>query len=290
MLKEIILKSPVINFCPTIQISFAHFLLSLPLASLKSKYITMLKTETKLYMLLFARTLHTLSSHLWHNNVPLVVCVSYGFIGSIRLQISEHCIIESHPDNLLEDLRLDKPFPGLKQFMDTIKFSEMDHKQFSHTPYLVLLYKALEIWNTKYEAKLPSNYKEKEMFKNIIKNGTSQFALILYQLPINNIPSFTDLGCGIVSNEETNSGDEENVAEAVKAVNTALNKTHVPTQVQKILHDEQCTQLKEKNPFWVIARAVKEFVEKEGEGALPLRGSLPDMTSDSQRYIALQNV
>lgn len=120
---------------------------------------------------IFHRSLHSLSSNLWQNNVPLVVSVSYGFIGSIRLQVSELCIIESHPDNLLEDLRLDKPFPGLKEFMDTIKLPEMNHKQFSHTPYLVLLYKALEIWNDRHGPNPPSNYKEKEILRNIIKNG-----------------------------------------------------------------------------------------------------------------------
>lgn len=120
---------------------------------------------------LLFRSLHSLSSHLWNNNVPLIVCTSYGFIGCIRLQVSEHCIIESHPDNLLEDLRLDKPFHGLKEYMDTISLNGMDHKQFSHTPYLVLLYKALDIWRNKYHSTLPSNYKEKETLKDIIKNG-----------------------------------------------------------------------------------------------------------------------
>lgn len=100
----------------------------------------------------------------------------------------------------------------------------------------------------------------------------------------------TELGNNIVQDEDSNTGGEENVGEAVKAVNTALNQTQIPSSVQKILNDEQCIHLKEKNPFWIIARGVKEFVEKEGNGALPLRGSLPDMTSDSQRYIALQNV
>ena len=100
-----------------------------------------------------------------------------------------------------------------------------------------------------------------------------------------------DLICAAPKEGElSNVGDEENVGEAVKAVNTALNRTHIPEKVQKILNDDQCTHLKEKNPFWIIARAVKEFVNKEGNGALPLRGSLPDMTSDSQRYIALQTV
>ena len=79
---------------------------------------------------------------------------------------------------MLEDLRLDKPFPGLKEFMDTIQLSEMDHKQFSHTPYLLLLYKALEIWSAKYGKDFPTNYKEKESLKNIIKNGkTSRIIL-----------------------------------------------------------------------------------------------------------------
>ena len=113
----------------------------------------------------------SLSSFLWQNNVPLVVCVSYGFIGSIRLQVSEHSVVESHPDNLLEDLRLDKPFPGLVEYMQGIQLAEMDHKQFSHTPYLVFLYKALEIWSSQNEGKFPSTYKEKQTMRNIIQNG-----------------------------------------------------------------------------------------------------------------------
>lgn len=219
------------------------------------------------------------------------MCVSYGFIGSIRLQVSEHCIIESHPDNLLEDLRLDKPFDGLKEFMETIKLAEMDHKQFSHTPYLMLLYKALEIWREKHNSNLPSNYKEKQILKDIISKGWfSDFIDLFPYCSIVNYESNTELGCGIVKEEDANTGGEENVTEAIKAVNTALNKTQIPSSVQKILSDDQCIHLKEKNPFWIVARGVKEFVEKEGNGALPLRGSLPDMTSDSQRYIALQNV
>jgi len=215
------------------------------------------------------KSLHSLSTYLWQKNVPLLSCLSYGFIGMIRSQLSEHCVVESHPDNLLEDLRLDKPFPGLKEFMEAIKLSKMDHKQFSHTPYLVLLFKALEIWSASHKLQLPSTYKEKESLRNIIKN---------------------DLGSLIIQEEETNIGDEENVTEAIKAVNTALNKTLIPQSIQNILNDEQCCALENKNPFWILARAVKEFTLKEGNGCLPLRGSLPDMTSDSQRYIALQNV
>merc|ERR1711931_284077 len=38
-----------------------------------------------------------------------------------------------------------------------------------------------------------------------------------------------------------------------------------------------------------MLNAVKQFVNNEGKGLLPLRGSIPDMTADSERYIALQN-
>lgn len=37
-------------------------------------------------------------------------------------------VIESHPDNAHEDLRLDRPFPGLIQFCDSINMQEMSKK------------------------------------------------------------------------------------------------------------------------------------------------------------------
>ena len=37
------------------------------------------------------------------------------FIGTIRLQVFEHYIIEAHPDDTIPDLRLDRP---LKSFVD----------------------------------------------------------------------------------------------------------------------------------------------------------------------------
>ena len=58
------------------------------------------------------RTLVKLSEILWNLNIPLIVCYSIGFIGYIQLQVREHFIVESHPDYVLEDLRLDDPFPG----------------------------------------------------------------------------------------------------------------------------------------------------------------------------------
>lgn len=59
-----------------------------------------------------------LSNCLWEANVPLLYCRSLGFFGSIRLQIKEHCVIETHPDNPQFDLRLEQPFPSLKKHFE----------------------------------------------------------------------------------------------------------------------------------------------------------------------------
>lgn len=44
--------------------------------------------------------------------------------------------------------------------------------------------------------------------------------------------------------------------------------------------------------FWIIAKAVKQFLEspEQGNGLLPLSGGIPDMKAESSDYVALQNV
>jgi NEDD8-activating enzyme E1 regulatory subunit len=41
-------------------------------------------------------------------------------------------------------------------------------------------------------------------------------------------------------------------------------------------------------PFWVIVRALRDFVTAHGE--LPLSGELPDMTATTDQYLRLQRV
>lgn len=42
--------------------------------------------------------------------------------------------------------------------------------------------------------------------------------------------------------------------------------------------------------FWKMVGALKAYTENEGDGKLPIRGDLPDMTSSSDRYLKLQAV
>ncbi|XP_064610476.1 NEDD8-activating enzyme E1 regulatory subunit-like isoform X2 [Liolophura sinensis] len=212
------------------------------------------------------KVLLQLSAVLWKDEVPLLVCRSYGFLGYMRLAIKDHTVVESHPDNALEDLRLDQPFHDLEQFCDSLDLDSMTKKEHSHTPWLVLIYKYLQQWKAQHQGLPPQNYAQKRELKEEIRKG-------------------------IHKNEEGVPEDEENFEEAILHLNSALVHTQIPPEVKKLLEHESCNNLhSESKPFWILVKALKDFTENEGQGQLPLRGTIPDMTADSERYIQLQNV
>ena len=211
------------------------------------------------------KSLILLSQRLWELNIPLIVCRSIGFIAYMRIQVKEHTIIETHPDNETPDLRLDRPFETLKKHLDSINLDEMSFKDHSHVPYLVVLYKFLEKWILD-RRELPKTYKEKHQLKEMIRKGMRRDR-----------------------NDAINS--EENFEEAIKAVNTCTGHTEISDSVRSILNDDQCINLTAKSSsFWITAKAVRDFVENEGHGLLPLKGTLPDMTADTEKYITLQQI
>jgi amyloid beta precursor protein binding protein 1 len=85
--------------------------------------------------------------------------------------VAEHTVIETHPDNQIPDLRLDRPFPSLKKYVDSIDLEAMEYKDHAHVPYLIILYKYLQQWKVEHNGQLPKNYKEKEAFKSTIRKG-----------------------------------------------------------------------------------------------------------------------
>ena len=95
---------------------------------------------------------------------------------------------------------------------------------------------------------------------------------------------------GVRTNSEGVPEDEENFEEAIKAVNGALVATTLPSEVRRIFEDDKCANLSAgSDDFWVIARAVKDFVESDdGKGMLPVRGSIPDMFSGKGK-VTLKN-
>ncbi|CAK1543101.1 unnamed protein product [Leptosia nina] len=207
-----------------------------------------------------------LSQYLWDLNKPFILCRSVGFLGSFRIQFREHSIIETHPENEKVDLRLDVPFTGLSDYFDSIVISTLELKDHGHIPWIVILYKAVQKWQTTNLNRWPMSRKEKNEIKDIIQ----QF---------------------IRSDENGVPINEENFEEAIRAVNTALLPTFLPVKVQDLIYSSAAINLtKESNPFWIMCSALRAFVEAEGKGNLPLRGVLPDMTASTEHYVKLQNI
>uniref|UniRef100_A0A673YBQ7 NEDD8-activating enzyme E1 regulatory subunit n=1 Tax=Salmo trutta TaxID=8032 RepID=A0A673YBQ7_SALTR len=175
-----------------------------------------------------------LGSVLWNANVPFLVCRTYGLVGYMRLVVKEHTVIESHPDNALEDLRLDQPFAELKSHIQSYDLEGMGKKDHGHTPWIIIVAKYLEKW-----------------FSEVI---------------LLRIMLIRAAGC--------------------------MRPLEVATlSVDDLFNGEQCNDITSQTPaFWVMTRAVREFVQNDGRGNLPVRGSIPDMIADSEKFINLQNV
>jgi len=88
---------------------------------------------------------------------------------------------------------------------------------------------------------------------------------------------------------------EENFQQAISNLRTALMPAsqHIPDDVREVLGDDKAAVTDEAtSDFWILARAVREFVAcaEEGNGSLPLPGKIPDMVSDTGSYMELQKM
>ena len=202
----------------------------------------------------------SLSKFCWENKIPLIVERSYGFVGYLRVIVPEHTIVESKPDNPPDDLRLAEPFEELVKYVDSFDLTSMDSTDHSHTPYIIILLKAINDWRASHGGQLPSTRPEKEEFKSIVIRGSRN-------------------------------AQEENFNEAYRAAHKAFVKSTVPSSVSNILKDSNATNITStSSKFWILASALKGFVDNEGSGLLPLMGTIPDMTAGTNGYIALQKV
>lgn len=215
---------------------------------------------------LVSEKLVKLATLLWEKNIPLIIARTYGLLGYIRLVTPSHEIIESHPDNSFEDLRLDVPFSALQSYTDEFDMDSLDNTEHANLPYVIILFKYLEKWKEAHNGSVPKNYREKKEFKELIRTG-------------------------IRVGDEGVPLEEDNFDEAIQSVNSVLVPTTVPSNVQRLLNDSCCLNVSEdSSSFWLLVRALRDFISNEGNGLLPVRGSIPDMTSSSDLYIKLQRL
>lgn len=226
-----------------------------------------------------------LSKICWTTNTPLILCKSIGFYGSLRLQISEHLVIETHPDNVLPDFNLDRPFSNLKEYFDSIDLeNEENIAALSKYPYVVVVYKYLRKWQKHKgfpEDRLPNCHAEKRELKSFIDEALKALRKKMSQER---------------DESESNNNQEmafENYFEASKALNSCLSvSSRLPESVISIFNHPKLAEISVQNPsrFWLIIKALKEYVMLKNDGCLPISGSIPDMTSSSEEYIRLQSI
>lgn len=187
-------------------------------------------------------------------NIALLLLTSVGFVGKLRVYVAEHAVCETKPDSELGDLRLTDPFPELRRFADSINFETLDEAQHAHVPYVVILIQALDRFRKASGKALPSTREDKDELKKIILKMRRKDV-------------------------------EVNFAEALDNAYKAWVPYSIPDSVQNVL---SMAGEGKKSDFWIVARAVSQFVRDCGK--LPLAGSLPDMTASTDLYVKLQEI
>ncbi|CCD24288.1 Ula1p NDAI_0C06290 [Naumovozyma dairenensis CBS 421] len=75
---------------------------------------------------------------------PVFTAYVHGMVGYLHLSLSEpYFVMESHPDNVVPELRLDKPWPELVKYMESFDLKSMDEYSLAKLPYPVILYHAI---------------------------------------------------------------------------------------------------------------------------------------------------
>ncbi|CAF0998318.1 unnamed protein product [Rotaria magnacalcarata] len=215
-------------------------------------------------------TLVILSSHLWSLKIPLLVARAYGFIGTIRLQVVEHHIIEAHPDDTIPDLRLDHPLKSFVNHCNSVDFNSLTREQHLHMPSLIILYKTLQQWQKQTNRiDIPRTRKERDEFKQILE-----------QLSHHSAYDASDLNKSL-----------ENFDEAKRVIPSRLVNTTIPSTINNLFQDRSCLELSnQSHMFWFIINAMKLFTQNEGQGLLPVRGEVPDMVTNTNSYVKLVEI
>lgn len=231
------------------------------------------------------KPLLSLSREAWDRGIPLLIVRSCGMIGSVRLQVEDHPVVESKPDSTVPDLRLSDPsgpFPALKALVDATDMDSMDNAEHSHVPYVIILLKALAKWRSGLsssedtaksdmlsgEVRFPKSTDEKESFRATIKSMARNY------------------------------NDELNFQEACGDAYLAYAEREIPWEVQELLDattDESVTATIQKFAasgaglrnvrFAVLLLALKRFLAQSDGRWAPLDGKIPDMTASTGEFI-----
>ncbi|KAI0654973.1 hypothetical protein C8Q70DRAFT_1022833 [Cubamyces menziesii] len=212
-------------------------------------------------------TLEQLSTLLWSNpnGPPLITVRSAGFLAEFHIQYHEHCVSQSHSETA-PSLRITRPFPALLEWARSLDLANMDPTTHGHIPFVVILVRLVDEWRKSHNGDLPKTAAEKKEFKNQI--------LALKIKP-----------------------DEENFDEAEAQAWRVWSEPAIPSDVQSLFSLSPLPSTSDSSAparhttFHALLGTLADFTkDPSGPGTLPLSATLPDMKSDTESYVKLQNL
>ncbi|KAH9855531.1 hypothetical protein C2E23DRAFT_723950 [Lenzites betulinus] len=211
-------------------------------------------------------TLEELSTLLWTNPAgpPLIAVRSAGFLAEFHIQYHEHCVSQSHSETA-PSLRITRPFPALLEWARGLDLKNMDPTTHGHLPFVVILVRQVDEWRKSHDGNLPKTAAEKKEFKKGI----------------------LDLKVKI---------DEENFDEAEAQAWRVWSEPAVSSDIQALfslsaLPSTSNAAHQRHSTFHALLDTLAAFTkDPSGPGTLPLTSTLPDMKSDTESYVRLQNL
>eukprot|EP00172_Hildenbrandia_rubra_P003908 Plantae.Rhodophyta-Hildenbrandia_rubra.ctg6939.p1 GENE.Plantae.Rhodophyta-Hildenbrandia_rubra.ctg6939~~Plantae.Rhodophyta-Hildenbrandia_rubra.ctg6939.p1 ORF type:complete len:595 (+),score=110.68 Plantae.Rhodophyta-Hildenbrandia_rubra.ctg6939:3181-4965(+) len=253
-------------------------------------------------------------------NVPFILARSYGLVASIRIQMPEMCVTDAKTPNRAFDLRISNPFPALIDYAISFELEEMsDTTELSHVPFVVILVQAVLQYKTANDDQLPSTREQKNRFKELVKSLRPKLcprdaenfgeavkpanlrlchagadrpsddvtkALSSEKAEIDYVEKYKEL------DESPQSSKDVIMDDLPSPVRVTRGKSDGSSPTKKLKGEDYVDGKaieKSNRSFWLHLAAVRLFIEEEG-GHLPLRGDLPDMTSSTESYVALQRI
>ena len=259
-----------------------------------------------------ARALVALDAACRERNVALVVLHSRGLAGFVRLSLASHRVVEAKPEETDHDLRLTAPWPELEAFAASFDLDAADDAQFRHVPWAALLLRALaarkktaaaadgasgseevlEVMKTReeqraFKASLLATRRrgDEENFAEAAANARHAWKPPAPPLPLGLRAALADL--------ERAGGDPAAMcrggsgAEGLESGGVAV--AGGGSSVAPALRRSAAKKEAEEAKFWHLLAGLRRFLDASG-GALPLEGSVPDMTSTTESFVALQKI
>ncbi|CAN0112177.1 unnamed protein product, partial [Phaeothamnion confervicola] len=218
-----------------------------------------------------------LADTCWRRGVPLLACRSFGLVGHVRLAVRQHDVVESKPDASVPDLRLSRPWPELAAHCAETDLAALDSMGHAHVPCVVILVQLARRWRDAHGGAAPATADERQQFRESVRAAARDF------------------------------DNEINFQEAYADAWKAFAAPNLPAEAAALLAEASaCTVGPDTPPFWVLLRAVHEFMNSaDGDavgdngggssggadaGLPPLKGEVPDMAADTDRFVRLQEV